>query len=68
MTKLEKQILEHLKAIRDILEENGGVQYLSMCIYADGCMSANNIYWELPKSKQIQIFVWGKDLAEENND
>lgn len=60
MTKLEKQILEHLKAIRDVLEENGGVQHLSMCIYADGCISANNIYWELPKSKRIQIF------AEEN--
>lgn len=67
MTKLEKQILEHLKAIRDILEENGGVQYLSMCIHADGGIVANNTYWKLPKSQKIKIFVSGKDLEQEND-
>lgn len=36
MKEVEKQILEHLKAIRDILEANGGVQYLSMFIMEDG--------------------------------
>lgn len=68
MTKLEKQILEHLKAIRGILEENGGVQYFSMCIHADGGILANNSYWKLPKSQKIRIFVSGKDFAEGSND
>lgn len=60
MTEVEKQILEHLKAIRDILEANGGVQYLSMCIYDDGAILANNSLWELPKAKKIDIFERGK--------
>lgn len=68
MTELEKQIVEHLKAIRDILKENGGIQYLSMCIHADGGILANNLYWKLPKSKGIRIAVWDKDPAEENDD
>lgn len=56
MTELEKQILEHLKAIRDILEANGGVQYLAVTIYDDGIITANNAYWELPKEKKIDIW------------
>lgn len=60
MNKIEKQILEHLKAIRDILEANGGVQYLSMCIHDDGDISANNRHWELPEEKKIDFFVWGE--------
>ena len=60
MTEVEKQILEHLKAIRDILEANGGVQYFSMCIYDDGAILANNRLWELPKAKKIDIFERGK--------
>lgn len=68
MTKPEKQILEHLKAIRDILKENGGVQYFTMCIHDDGGIVANNSYWELPKNQKIRIFVSGKDFAEGNND
>ena len=55
MTKLEKQILEHLKAIRDVLEENGGVQYLSMCIFDDGLITANNATWKLPAEKEIAL-------------
>lgn len=68
MTKPEKQILEHLKAIRDILEENGGVQYFSMCIHDDGAIVAHNSYWELPTSQKIRIFVSGEDFAEGSND
>ena len=60
MKEVEKQILEHLKAIRDILEANGGVQYLSMLIGDDGIITANNAYWELPKAKKIDIFERGK--------
>lgn len=56
MTEVEKQILEHLKAIRGILEQNGGLQYLSMLIGDDG-IYANNTYWELPEKKKIDIFV-----------
>lgn len=56
MTEVEKQILEHLKAIRDILEANGGVQYLAVTIYDDGIITANNAYWELPKEKKIDIW------------
>ena len=58
MTEVEKQILEHLKAIRDILEANGGVQYLAVTIYDDGIITANNAYWELPKEKKIDIYEW----------
>ena len=57
MTEVEKQILEHLKAIRDILEANGGVQYLAVTIYDDGIITANNAYWELPKEKKIDIWA-----------
>lgn len=56
MTEVEKQILEHLKAIRGILEQNGGVQYLAVTIYDDGIITANNAYWELPKEKKIDIW------------
>lgn len=56
MTEIEKQILEHLKAIRGILEQNGGEQYLSMCIMENGRIYANNAYWELPEEKKIGIF------------
>lgn len=56
MKEIEKQILEHLKAIRDILEQNGGVQYLAVTIYDDGIITANNAYWELPKEKKIDIW------------
>lgn len=56
MTEIEKQILEHLKAIRDILEANGGVQYLSMRIMGNGRIYANNAYWELPEENEIHIF------------
>lgn len=56
MNKIEKQILEHLKAIRDILEANGGVQYLSMFISDNGIITANNAYWELPEKKAIDIW------------
>ena len=65
MTEVEKQILEHLKAIRDILEANGGVQYLSMFISDNGIISANNAFWELPEEKAIDILERGK---ENNND
>lgn len=58
MTEVEKQILEHLKAIRAILEANGGVQYLAVTIYDDGIITANNAYWELPKEKKIDIYEW----------
>lgn len=60
MTEVEKQILEHLKAIRAILEANGGVQYLSMCIMGNGGIYANNAYWELPEEKKIDIFERGE--------
>lgn len=60
MKEIEKQILKHLKAIRDILEQNGGVQYLSMCISDDGDISANNRHWELPEEKKIDFFVRGE--------
>lgn len=60
MTEVEKQILEHLKAIRDILEQNGGVQYLSMFISDNGIITANNEYWELPEEKKIDFFVGGE--------
>lgn len=56
MTEVEKQILEHLKAIRDILEQNGGVQYLAVTIYDDGIITANNTYWKLSKEKKIDIW------------
>ena len=56
MTEIEKQILEHLKAIRGILEQNGGVQYLSMHIMENGGIYANNAYWELPEENKILIF------------
>lgn len=56
MTEIEKQILKHLKAIRDILEANGGVQYLTMFIMENGGIYANNAYWELPEEKKISIF------------
>lgn len=56
MTEVEKQILEHLKAIRGILEANGGVQYFAVTIYDDGIIAANNAYWELPKEKKIDIW------------
>ena len=65
MTEVEKQILEHLKAIRDILEANGGVQYLAMFISDNGIISANNAFWELPEEKAIDIFERGE---ENNND
>lgn len=61
MSKIEEQILEHLQAIRDILEANGGVQYLSMSISDNGNMRANNSYWELPQEKKINIFVRGEE-------
>ena len=60
MTEVEKQILEHLKAIRDILEANGGAQCLTMCIMGDGDIHARNAYWELPKEKGIVIFERGE--------
>lgn len=60
MTEVEKQILEHLKAIRGILEQNGGVQYLSMTIYDDGVIHVNNAFWELPEEKKIDFFVRGE--------
>ena len=60
MTEVEKQILEHLKAIRDILEANGGVQYLSMFISDNGGIYANNASWELTKEKAIDIFERGE--------
>lgn len=60
MTEVEKQILEHLKEIRGILEQNGGVQYLSMCIMRDGEIYANNARWELPEEKWIVIFERGE--------
>lgn len=56
MTEVEKQIFEHLKAIRGILEANGGVQYFSMHIMENGRIYANNAYWELPEENKIQIF------------
>lgn len=65
MKEVEKQILEHLKAIRDILEANGGVQYLAMFISDNGIIRANNTFWELPKKKAIDIFERGE---EKNND
>lgn len=65
MTEVEKQILEHLKAIRDILEANGGVQYLSMFISDNGIISVNNAFWELPEEKAIDILERGE---ENNND
>lgn len=61
MNKIEKQILEHLKAIRDILEENGGVQYLSMAIMPNGAIYANNAHWELPEKKKIDIVEWSEE-------
>ena len=68
MTELEKQILEHLKAIRDILETNGGVQYFEMTILDNGEMYANNSYWELPGREKIRIFEEGENYIEEEND
>lgn len=65
MNKTEEQILKHLKAIRDILEANGGVQYLAMFISDNGLITANNAFWELPEEKKIDIFVRGE---EKNND
>ena len=56
MKEVEKQILEHLKAIRDILEANGGLQYFSMHIMENGNIYANNAYWELPEENKIHIF------------
>lgn len=58
MKEVEKQILEHLKAIRAILEANGGVQYLTMTIYEDGVIHTNNKCWELPEKKKIDIWIW----------
>lgn len=58
MNKIEEQIIEHLKAIRDILEANGGVQYLSMTIYDDGVIHTNNRCWELPTEKKIDIWEY----------
>lgn len=60
MTEVEKQILEHLKAIREILEQNGGVQYLAMFIGDNGLITANNAFWKLPEEKKIDIFVSGE--------
>lgn len=68
MTEIEKQILEHMKAIRDILEANGGVQYLSMTILDNGEMYANNSYWEFPEREKIRIFEEGDYIEEENED
>lgn len=68
MTEIEKQILEHMKAIRDILESNGGVQYLSMTILDNGEMYANNSYWEIPEREKIRIFEEGDYIEEENED
>lgn len=64
MTEIEKQILEHIKAIRDILEANGGVQYLSMRILGNGNIYANNSYWELPAGEKIKIFAGGEKWEE----
>lgn len=61
MKEVEKQILEHLKAIRGILEQNGGVQYFLMRITRNGVIYARNAYWELPKEKGIYIFERGEE-------
>lgn len=61
MKEVEKQILEHLKAIRGILEQNGGVQHLSMFISDNGLIAAHNAFWELPEEKAIDIFVRGEE-------
>ena len=60
MTEVEKQILEHLKAIRGILEQNGGVQYLSMFISDNGTITANNAHWELPEKKKFTYLERGE--------
>ena len=60
MTEVEKQILEHLKAIRGILEANGGVQHLEMFISDNGLIAAHNAFWELPEEKAIDILERGE--------
>ena len=64
MTEIEKQILEHIKAIRGILEANGGVQHLTMSIGDNGTIRAHNAYWELPQEKKIKIFAEGENYTE----
>ena len=60
MKDVEKKICRKLKEIREILKENGGVEYLAMAIMDDGTIMANNSSWELPPKKSIHIYVSGK--------
>ena len=61
MTEMDKQILEHLKAIRDILEQSSGLQYFSMRITGNGVICTMNADWGLPKENGIAIFERGEE-------
>ena len=42
--EISAEIMRHLQEIKALLEANGGLQYLSMCIYANGAIEFHNGY------------------------
>lgn len=55
-SQLNSAIMSKLKEIRALLEENGGVQYLSMAIMSDGgIMYHNSFDWDAVASKNMNL-------------
>lgn len=62
--KAEAQILEHLKAIREIAAEYMGREpdYLAMSVQSEnGYMQVNNKYYGDDKDKPIERYWWTKE-------